>query len=129
MAQEGANKMFLIKEKRKNGTYLSIVQSYRDPVTKATKRKRIKNIGYLEDLEKEYDDPIAHFQQVAKEMSEEYAAETKPIQVALDPSKSLEPGIDLTKNLGYTALSALYHELKINVFLEVGNVTLILTTI
>ncbi len=116
MAQEGANKMFLIKEKRKNGTYLSIVQSYRDPVTKATKRKRIKNIGYLEDLEKEYDDPIAHFQQVAKEMSEEYAAETKPIQVALDQSKSLEPGIDLTKNLGYTALSALYHELKINVF-------------
>lgn len=30
--------MFLIKEKRKNGTYLCIVQSYRDPVTKVTKK-------------------------------------------------------------------------------------------
>lgn len=108
--------MFLIKEKRKQGTYLCIVQSYRDPVTKVTKKKRIKNIGYLEDLMKEYDDPIAHFQQVAKEMSDEYTAENKPVQVALDPSKALEPGIDLTKNLGYTALSALYHDLKIDVF-------------
>ena len=74
------------------------------------------NVGYLEDLKKQYDDPIAHFQKVAKEMSEEYSTETKPIHITLDPAKSLEPGIDLIKNFGYTALSALYHELKVDVF-------------
>ncbi len=45
--------MFLIKEKRKNGTNLCIVQSYRDPITKVSKtKKRIMNVGYLEDLQK-----------------------------------------------------------------------------
>lgn len=110
--------MFLIKEKRKNGTNLCIVQSYRDPVTKASKTKRILNLGYLEDLQKEYDDPIAHFQQVAKEMSEQAESETKPVQIALDPTKALEPGIDLIKNYGYTVLSSIYHELKIDAFLN-----------
>lgn len=108
--------MFLIKEKRKHGTNLCIVQSYRDPVTKVSKTKRVMNIGYLEDLQKQYDDPIAHFQDVAKKMSEEYSTETKPIHIALNPMKPLEPGIDLMKNFGYTALSALYHELKLDVF-------------
>lgn len=108
--------MFLIKEKRKHGTNLCIVQSYRDPVTKVSKTKRILNVGYLEDLQKIYDDPIAHFQKVAKEMSEESDAETKPVYIALDPAKSLEHGDNLVKNYGYTALSALYHELKLDVF-------------
>lgn len=108
--------MFLIKEKRKNGTNLCIVQSYRDPITKVSKTKRIMNVGYLEDLQKQYDDPIAHFQEVARKMSEEYDTKTKPSSVTLDPAKSLDPGIDLIKNYGYAALSALYHELKLDVF-------------
>lgn len=108
--------MFLIKEKRKHGTNLCIVQSYRDPVTKTSKTKRVMNIGYLADLQKQYDDPIAHFQQVAKKMSEEQNTETKPTPIALDPAKPLESGVDLMKNFGYTALSALYHELKLDVF-------------
>lgn len=108
--------MFLIKEKRKHGTNLCIVQSYRDPVTKVSKRKRIKNLGYLEDLQKQYDDPIAHFQKVAKEMSEEEGTEKKPVQIELNPAKPLESGVDLTKNFGYTALSVLYHELKLDAF-------------
>lgn len=110
--------MFLIKEKRKNGTNLCIVQSYRDPITKASKTKRIMNLGYLEDLQKEYEDPIAHFQQVAREMSEEAESDSKPVHIALDPTKSLEPGVDLIKNFGYTVLSVIYHELKLDSFLN-----------
>jgi len=116
LCTKGAPAMFLVKEKRKNGTNLCIMQSYRDPVTKVSKTKRIMNIGYLEDLQKLYDDPIAHFQKVAKEMSEENGEEAKQVHIALDPAKSLEPGVDLMKNFGYTALSALYHELKLDVF-------------
>lgn len=108
--------MFLIKEKRKNGINLCIVQSYRDPVTKVSKTKRIMNVGYLADLQKIYDDPVTHFQQVAKEMSEESSTETKPVYITLDPAKSLELDDNLVKNYGYTALSAIYHELKLDVF-------------
>lgn len=108
--------MFLIKEKRKNGTNLCIVQSYRDPITKVSKTKRIMNVGYLEDLQKQYDDPIAHFQEVAKKMTEEYSTKTKPTYLTINPAKSLDQGVDLIKNYGYAALSALYHELKLDVF-------------
>ncbi|GAB1476478.1 IS1634 family transposase [Bacillota bacterium] len=108
--------MFLIQEKRKNGTNLCIVQSYRDPVTKASKTKRIMNIGYLEDLQKQYDDPVAHFKNIAKEMKDEYVSDVKPVKITLDPKKLLEPEVDLIKNFGYTALSTIYHELKMDVF-------------
>lgn len=108
--------MFLIKEKRSHGTYLAIVQSYRDPETKKTKKRRIKNIGYLDDLKKEYDDPIAHFQQVAKEMSEEYSTKKSPFPISLDPAKKLESEENLVKNFGYAALSAVYYELKLDEF-------------
>lgn len=108
--------MFLIQEKRKQGTYLCIVQSYRDPVTKATKKKRIKNIGYLHELQKEYDDPIAHFKQVAKEMSEEYKVQTRPAYITLDPGDTLVSHENMVKNLGYTALASLYHELNLDSF-------------
>lgn len=108
--------MFLIKEKRKHGTNLCIVQSYRDPVTKVSKTKRIKNLGYLEDLQKEYADPIAHFQEVARKMSEEQKLDEAPTSITLDPAKPLEPGASLVKNYGYAALSSIYHELRLDVF-------------
>ena len=108
--------MFLAKEKRKHGTNLCIMQSYRDPETKVSKTKRIMNLGYLEDLQKLYDDPIAHFQQVAKEMSEASQSENNQVHITLDPTQSLEKDVELLKNYGYAALSALYHELKLDVF-------------
>lgn len=108
--------MFLIQEKRTKGTYLAIVQSYRDPVTKKTKKKRIKNIGYLEDLEKIYHDPITHFKQVAKDMSEQQSIKAAPIYTSFNPTETLQLGENYSKNFGYAALSSLYYELKLDVF-------------
>ena len=52
--------LFLRTAKYKNGkTYLSIVDGYR--VDGKVKQKVYKKIGYLEDLEKQFDDPISHF--------------------------------------------------------------------
>lgn len=64
--------MFLAKNysKKTGRTYLQIVHSYRDKDGK-TKRKVVKSLGYLDVLEKEYDDPIAHFEQVAKQMEQD----------------------------------------------------------
>ncbi len=63
--------MFLKKDKRPNGRlYLSIVKGYRDPVTKKNKQKAVKSIGFYDELVKDYDDPIAHFTEVAKQMTD-----------------------------------------------------------
>ena len=110
--------MFLVQEKRKNGIYLVIMQSYRDPETKATKKKRIKNLGYLHDLEKEYTDPISHFKQVARDMTEEKKQKESPYHVLLDPVKPMSVDSDLLKNFGYVALSKIYHDLKLDIFFK-----------
>lgn len=47
--------MFLKKDKRPNGRlYLSIVEGYRDPHTKKPKQRKVRSIGFLDDLEKKY---------------------------------------------------------------------------
>lgn len=88
--------------------YLSFVQGYRGENGK-TKHKTIEKIGYLDELEKEYDDPIAHFKALAKQKSSEEITEytiknlnTKMIEMNSKP-----------KNLGYAVLKKVYNELGI----------------
>ena len=67
----GGEGVYPKKDKRPNGRiYLSIVKSYRDPVTKRVKQKAVKGLGFYDELVHVYDDPIAHFSQVAKQMTE-----------------------------------------------------------
>ena len=69
--------MNLKQSRRKNGrVYLSIEKAYRDQDGKP-RAKTIKSLGYLDELEKEYDDPIAHFKEVARRMTEEENAKRK----------------------------------------------------
>lgn len=50
--------MYLRKatNKKTGRTYLSIVHNYRDKNTKSTRAVIVKSLGYLDELEKEYDD-------------------------------------------------------------------------
>ena len=41
--------------------YLQIVHKYRAKETKKVRSKTIQSIGYLDELEKQYDDPVAYF--------------------------------------------------------------------
>ena len=51
--------MFLKKTPNKSGRInLAIVDGYYDKATKKTKHKVIESLGYLYELEKQYDDPI-----------------------------------------------------------------------
>ena len=61
--------MFLRKNySNKTGrTHLAIVQGYRDTDGK-NKHKTVQRVGYLDELQKEYEDPIAHFTAVAEAM-------------------------------------------------------------
>ena len=48
-----------IPVRKKTDYYLTITDAYRE--NGKVKRRSVMKIGYLSDLKKEYDDPIAHF--------------------------------------------------------------------
>ena len=100
----------------KGRKHLSIVRGYRDPETKKVRHKCVKSLGYLDELEKQYPDPVTHFKQVAAEMTRQEMEASAPVTIALKKSERLPPGTDNRKNLGYAALSAIYHELGLDVF-------------
>lgn len=54
--------MHLKKAKTSSGRiYLSIADSYYDKQRKMSRSKTIESLGYLDELKKQYDDPVAHF--------------------------------------------------------------------
>lgn len=112
--------MFLrkIKNKKTGRTYLSIVHSYRDKETKKTRSKTIQSLGYLDELEKEYRDPIAHFEKEIEQMNKEQNEEHSSITFSIDKEQRLQKDESNRKNLGYAALSKIYHELGIHTFLK-----------
>ena len=62
--------MFVRKSLSHGKVYLSFVQGYRNENGKV-KQKTIEKIGYLDDLKKQYDDPISYFKEIAKQKTEE----------------------------------------------------------
>jgi len=108
--------MNLKVSRRKDGrTYLSIVKNYRDKDTGTPKTATVKSLGYLDELEKEYDDPIAHFKEVARKMTEEEKAKKK-LTLSINMEEELQQGADDRKNFGYAAILKIYHELELHRF-------------
>lgn len=110
--------MFLRQNKSKitGRTHLSIVHGYRDEKG-ISRQKTMLKVGYLDEMEKHYDDPIAHFEAVAKQMDEE-RKESKSMTVTLDLDEQLVRREANRKNYGHVVFSKIYHELKIDVFLK-----------
>jgi len=110
--------MNLKQSHRKDGRiYLSIEKAYRDKATGKPKAKTVTSLGYLDVLEKEYDDPIAHFKEVARKMTEEENFKRK-LTLSINMDERLSPGTDNRKNFGYAAILKIYHELGLDVFLK-----------
>ncbi len=111
--------MYLKQTKQKNGRiHLDITDSYYDKEKKKTRQITIENLGFLDELEKQYDDPIAHFQKKVEKLKEEKKARQAPINFTFYDSDRLCVGDNLRKNFGYTALSKVYHELELDKFLN-----------
>jgi transposase len=104
--------------KKTGRTYLSIVHSYRDKKTKTTKSETIKSIGYLDQLEKQYDDPIAYFTAEAKLLEEERRSNNADITLTFSKDETIPMDTLNRKNFGYAVLSKIYHDLKINTFIN-----------
>ena len=110
--------MFLKKTPTSNGRIrLSIVDGFYDKTTKKTKHKVIESLGFLDELEKQYDDPIDYFNKRAAILNKEKQEQKAPINFTFYDSDRLCVGDDFRKNFGYLALSKIYHELGINTFL------------
>ena len=95
--------MYLKKSMSNGKPYLSFVQGYRQ--NGKVKQKTVEKLGYLEDLEKKYSDPVAHFKQVAKERS---MSEIPQKTLELNLLAKLPEQATLRKNLGYAAPKAVY---------------------
>lgn len=106
--------MYLRKSISNGKPYLSFVKGYRD-VDGKVKQKTIQKLGYLEDLEKEFENPIEYFRKQAKELSKEHIDELviKNIQ-----SKIIDDDPAQKHNLGYIFLKKIYKELEIDNFFK-----------
>jgi len=111
--------LFLRKtfNKKTGRTHLSIIHGYWDPEAKQSRTKTVKTIGYLDELEKQYDDPIAHFTAIAAAMDTERLA-SKNLTVTLDMSTQIDRKQTNRKNYGHIVFSKIYHELEIDRFLK-----------
>jgi len=103
-----------IPEKKSGRTYLTIVRS----VWKngRSHKRTVKSLGYVDELEKVYPDPIAHFTKVVKEMSEKEKTAKTELTMTFAVGETMDFDANNRKNIGYMPFSHLYRELKIDAF-------------
>ena len=98
--------MFLKKNSTKNGRILlTFCVGYRQDGK--VKQKHIETIGYLDELEKQYDNPIDHFKKIAAKKNNE---EVNELVIKNINSKTINENSS-KKNLGYVILKHIYNEL------------------
>ncbi len=108
--------------KNKDGRVLMYyAESYRE--NGKVKQRTIERIGFVDEFTHLYDDPIAHFKKIAKEKTKEMQEGIKPITVILEPEAILPfneetCAYDCVKNIGYAAISQIFHLLGINQFID-----------
>ena len=107
--------MFVKKSISNGRTFLVYAQGYRKDGK--VRHKTIEKIGYLDELNKLYDDPISHFKEIAKQKSKEdineYTIKNLKTKTIDNSSKA--------KNLGYVALREIYKELDLERFFNSKN--------
>lgn len=106
----------IMSNKKTGTTTLSIRRGYRDTNGKV-KNVTVEYLGKLEDLKKKYNDPIAHFKDVVKQMNNEEKLNKQPLVLKINKNEKLSEGTDNQYNFGYAALSKIYHELEIDKFI------------
>jgi hypothetical protein len=106
--------MFLkkIPSKKTGRVYLIIAQGYRDLDGKS-RSKSVEKVGYLDELQKTMPDPIAFYEQRAKELTDEANA-SKTFTITINADETVERGKANVRNYGYVVLSKVYHELGLD---------------
>ena len=109
--------MFIKKTPKKNGrVYLALAEGYR--IDGKSRSKTIRSLGYLDELEKLYDDPIAHFEEECERENalkrKQYATQTITAHLAQKIDKRTEN----RKNIGCAIPLSYYNGLGIETTLR-----------
>ena len=100
--------LFLKQAKFKNGkTYLSIVDGYR--VDGKVKQKVYQKIGYLDDLEKQFENPIEYYKRYVEVLKKQQISK---ITTTFDITQNNTFNDD-TFNIGYAYLKNIFRDLNI----------------
>ena len=92
---------------KNNRTYLSIVDGYR--INGKVKQKVYQKIGYLDELEKHFSDPIDHYKKEVDKLRKDFMTKvTTTFDTTLDNDFN-----DDTFNIGYSYLKKIFQELNI----------------
>ena len=107
--------MYLKRQKRANGDiYLAIMEKYHVPKVGARERT-VEGIGLLSELKKTIDDPIAHYENYARELTAK-ARKERSATVTINRNEKLEVGTNDLRNVGYGIIKSLYKELELDKF-------------
>ena len=82
--------MYLKRTPTKGGRVsLSAVQGYRDESGR-NRQRTIRTFGYVDELAREFDDPVAHFRGVVAEMDAERLREEAPATITVHPRERVD---------------------------------------
>ncbi len=104
--------MYLHKSERKGGTYLSIVEGYREGGK--VRHRTVESLGYVDDLVGEYGpDPVAHFKRACRERTAAREAEAQTVTIEIHPQQKIDKRAEARKNIGSAVLLAVYSALGV----------------
>jgi len=107
--------MFLKQTRYKDGrVFLSITEGFR--VKGKMKSRTVESCGYLDKLQEQYEDPIAHFKKRACELTKAAKLENEPVVLEFFPKEKIDMREENTKHLGHAVLSRYYHKLRLDRF-------------
>ena len=99
--------MYLHKSRRKDGrVYLALAEGYRKDGK--VRHRTVESLGYLDELQKTYGDPIAHFKQVCEEANAAARAERQGVQITIHPQQKIDKREAARRNAGSAVLLAVY---------------------
>jgi len=112
--------MYLKKVTVKGVTRLYFYESYYEKNEEKGKKGRIKqrviqSLGNLDELKKQYSDPLEHFSALAKRQTEEKKTSNN-VSITLDFTETLKSGESNSSNVGYGIIKLLYKELELDKF-------------
>ena len=103
--------------KKTGRIYLSMARTYRDKEKGYPRTTTVESFGYLDELAKEYNDPIAHFEKYVEEKNLEEMQEAAEYTIAARKNQRLEQNASNRRNYGYIVIMKLYYELGLDRFL------------
>jgi len=106
------------KENKKTGRVsLSMVRGYRKPGNKYASAETVETFGYVDVLQEQYDDPIAHFTEYVAERNRQEMLEAAEYTIIAKKGKLLDPNTLNRKNYGYIIILKVLAEFGIDRFL------------